>query len=406
MSIKTFASKTGRLHFVANCVYGRHMGGGDTHFFQMAQAAQRAGWQLHFFGGHALRYHLQQQVPAVEQTLTDSDMMAPIRAESLSGQFYLLWDYFKRLIRTMAKIGVIAPGDMAYAVTDYWFDVWPVLLCRAKCKMMILGMDAPTLKQIVRRSRPDVPPIRLNSIYYWTSQNLSLRLFRFCRNKRLLYVHPSMRSRLLRLGYRENEIVYVSNGMDLKVADAIPVQEKRFDVVWIGRYHRQKGIDDLLASLVSLQRQFSEFRAVLIGHLEDELKRQISELGLQQSITFAGLVSDAEKFRLFKASRMMLMPSRYESWGIVIAEALACNVPVVAYELGAYKPVFGNLVAYAPCFDSQKFQQLAAEQLNRCHRGLTTWDAETLADFRENSSWAAAGVRFLGALQSLIHDVS
>lgn len=395
---KTAAPKP-RLHFIANCVYGTHFGGGDTHFYQMAKAAIRAGWQLHFYGGHALKHHLNEQGITAEQTLTDRQMMPPIRPATLGGQFRLLWDYVKRFTGTISQLGSIQRDDVVYAVTDFWFDVWPLLLCRARRKVMILGMDAPTLMEIVRCSRPDVPPIRLNSIYYWASQFLSLRLFRFCRNKQLLYVHPMMKPRLLALGYRESELTYVSNGMDLELADATPAQPKQFDVVWIGRFHRQKGIADLVATLVYLKAEFTDFRAVLIGQLERELKPQLADLGLLDCVTFAGLVSDAEKFRLFKASRVMLMPSTYESWGIVIAEALACALPVVAYDLAAYRPVFGDLVQYAPCFDAEVFKQSSKQAVQTRRADCEVLAAAALVVFRKESSWEAAGKRFLGALE-------
>lgn len=401
MSSKPCAVRPERLHFIANCVYGRHIGGGDTHFFQMAKAADRAGWRLHFFGGHALQYQLRQQALTAEHTLTDAAIMPPVRAEALGGQLRLLWDYIKRFVRTFGALDGIQPGEVAYAATDYWFDVWPVLFCRAHRKMMILGMDAPTFGQIVRCSRPDVPPLRLNSIYYWASQNLSLRLFRFCSNKRLLYVHPAMKPRLLRIGYREDELAYVSNGMDLELADSTPAQPKEYDVVWIGRLHRQKGIEDLLSTLSHLKAILPGFRAVLIGRLEEELKPRLAGLGLRDAVTFAGLVSDAEKFRLFKASRVMLMPSRYESWGIVIAEALACGVPVVAYELAAYRPVFGELLRYAPCFEVARFQNSALDCISSSRAGESGLDKEALRRFRLESSWTAAGGRFLTALESL-----
>lgn len=395
------AERKGRLHFVANCVYGTHFGGGDTHFYQMARAAQKAGWRLHFFGGHALKHHLREQGIVAEQSLTDRRMMPPIRPATLGGQFRLLWDYVKRFTRTVVQLGQIERGDVVYAVTDFWFDVWPLLLCRARRKIMILGMDAPTLGEIIRCSRPDVPPLRLNSLYYWASQFLSLRLFRFCRNKQLLYVHPMMKPRLLALGYREAELTYVSNGMDLELADATPPQPKQFDVVWIGRFHRQKGIADLVTTLAHLQAEFPDFRAVLIGQLERELKPQLADLGLLDCVTFAGLVSDAEKFRLFKASRVMLMPSTYESWGIVIAEALACGVPVVAYDLTAYRPVFGDLVRYAPCFDAEVFQQLSRQAVQASRAAGEVLAAAALVEFRKESSWAAAGQRFLQAIPNV-----
>jgi glycosyltransferase involved in cell wall biosynthesis len=392
-----------RVVFFANCVYGDHVAGGDIHFFQMARAAIAAGYEVHFFGGHALKEHLKKQGIGATQTLTDRKKIPLLQDRTLGGQLRLLVNYLGRFWRTLARLGEIRAANLVYAATDYWFDALPVIFSRADKKMMILGMDAPSLREIILRSRPDVPASRLNSIYYWASQNLSLRLFRQMRKKILLYVHPAMKPRLLRIGYREEELIFVSNGMDLNTANQIPLQKKEFDVIWLGRMHRQKGIEDLLATLAFLKQAVPDFRAALVGRL-DELAPRLAELNLLDCVYLAGLVPEAEKFRLFKASRVFLMPSRQESWGIVIAEALACEIPVTAYELPAYRPIFGGLIDYVPAFDLGQFKQkaLAAVEKSRC--GKTALNTEKMSALKAAHSWEAAGRRFLTVLDSFNHD--
>ncbi len=389
-----------RIVFLANCVYGDHVAGGDIHFFQMAAAALRAGYRLHFFGGQALKQHLAKQGLMVEQTCTDSKKLGWINMDSLRGQLRLLLNYLGRFGRTLTKLSEIQRDDIAYAVTDYWFDALPVIFSRARRKIMILGMDSPTLGEIIRRSRPDVTATRLNSIYYWLSQSLTMRLFRFCRCKRILYVHPAMTERLRRLGYREGEMFFVSNGFNLEVAEQVPEQQKKYDAMWIGRVHRQKGLEDLLQTLAHLANMVKDFRAVLVGKL-DELTPKLSALGLTKHVELPGLVSEQEKFRLFKASRILLMPSHYESWGIVIAEALSSGTPVVAYELEPYQPVFGNLVCYVRPFDVEAFKSAAAREIETSRAGGGGLDAAELERFKRDNSWQRAGERFLTAVRSL-----
>jgi glycosyltransferase involved in cell wall biosynthesis len=396
------AQKPGqRIYFFANGVFSaqtNEVAGGDIHFFNMAQAAMDAGYIVNFFGGHALQEHLRARFKTFELTLTDRAAAKPFNILSSSGQFRLLWDYCRRFAGSLFKILRIHPDDIAYAATDYWFDVWPLWLCRARKKLMILGMDAPTWREIFWGKRPDVTGLRLNSIYYWLSQNISLRLFRFCKNKKLFYVHPNMKSRLLKMGFREAEIVFISNGMNLKTAEQVPPQKKEYDVIWLGRMHRQKGIEDLLATLETLSKEIKDFRAVLVGQL-DELKLRVKESNLSNCVTLTGLVSEEEKFRLFKASRVFLMPSRQESWGIVIAEALACDVPVVAYDLPAYRPIFGGLIDYLPSFDFELFKKKSLEAVEKARRGETILDARELAILKSEHSWEAAGNRFISTLE-------
>ena len=67
--------------------------------------------------------------------------------------------------------------------------------------------------------------------------------------------------------------------VDAARAGRVPPQEKIYDAVWIGRVHRQKGIDDLLATLLYLSQTIKDFRAVLIGNLR-ELKPRVESMGL------------------------------------------------------------------------------------------------------------------------------
>ncbi|HEU6448131.1 MAG TPA: glycosyltransferase [Verrucomicrobiae bacterium] len=389
-----------RIYFFANGIYSDQISGGDIHFFHMAQTAMDAGYIVHFFGGHALEKQLRSRFKHFELTLTDRSQAKPFNANSFFGQFKLLADYARRLFGSLRRISKVQPDEIAYAVNDYWFDVWPMLCCKARRKLMILGMDAPTLREILFRARPDVTASRLNSIYYWLSQNLSLWLFHFRENKRLFYVHPDMESRLLRIGYEKEEMVFISNGMNLKAVEQVPSQKKEFDVIWLGRVHRQKGIDDLLATLVVLSKKVKDFRAVLVGRLQ-ELEPRLKELNLTDFVKLSGLVSEEEKFRLFKASRVFLMPSRQESWGIVIAESLACGTPTVAYDLPAYRPIFGALVDYVPCFDFELFKKKSLEAVEKSRRGQIILDAAKSAELKSEHSWEAAGNRFIAAAKSL-----
>ena len=388
-----------RIWFVSNFVFGNQISGGVIHYLEMAKACQEAGYDVRFLGGSGMqrmlaKYNL--DLPVEVTDARETGINEPVR---LQDQLAVFRDNYRRCRNSFAKLDLIQPDDIAYAVTDYWCDTLPVICSRASKKLLILGMDAPTLREIALRSRPDVTASRLGSIHYWLSQNLSLGWFRRLGNKRLFYVHPDMKPRLLALGYREAEMVFISNGMNLKAVEQVPPQPKAYDVVWLGRIHRQKGIDDLLAVLVVLAKEIKDFRAVLVGRLA-ELAPRLAGLNLSHCVTLTGPVSEGEKFRFFKASRVFLMPSRQESWGIVIAEALACDVPVVAYDLPAYRPIFGNLIDYVPPFDFEMFKRQSIEAVARARRGEMVLDARELALLKSEHSWAAAGNRFLATLKA------
>jgi glycosyltransferase involved in cell wall biosynthesis len=397
--------KRAKVHFICNGIFGTNVAGGDIHFLKSAQATADAGYELNYFGGQAVRKIIETYNLPGTVTLTDDESLGEIDQGSLRGQLAMFWDFYKRCRRTIELSGRIAPDDFVHGTSDYWFDAIPVVRCPARRKMMIAHMEAPGLMQIIRRSRPDVDARRLASLHLFLSQKYALARFRSCRNKRLLYVHPDMKPAFLRMGYDKSELFFTSEGFDLTAAENTPVQGKQFDVIWIGRVHRQKGIEDLLATLTFLADKMPDFRALLVGNVEAKLRPKIAALGLQKQVAFAGVVlSEMEKSRLLKSSRLFLMPSNFESWGIVIAEALAAGLPVVAYELEAYRPIFGNLLHYVQPFDLAAFQQAALDVLTRARGGQVQGDTIGLEVFKQEHSWTAMQKRFLQALNSFGDD--
>ena len=388
----------GKIHFITNGVFSTSIAGGDIHFLKLAEGAAKAGYELNFFGGHALKEVIAQHKLPGTVTLTDDARMPKVNQGALGGQFAMFRDMYGRYRRTLKLLGHIAPGDFAYAVSDYWFDVIPVVRSPARRKLMVLHMEAPTFSQILHRSRPDVDPKRLASLHYWASQEWSLKRFARCPSKHLFHLHPLQQSRLRTLGVRPDEMTLLSYGLEVAATDAVPAQERLYDVVWIGRVHRQKGIDDLLATLEHLAKKFPDFKAMFIGNVRDALLPEMQKRGLENHVAFSGFVSEEEKIRLFKASRVFLMPSKHEGSPRVIGESLIAGTPVVAYEIENYPPLFGDFVRYAPPFDLNAFKLAAEDEIRLMRAGENYLDRRDLAHFKHENSWETAQEKFLGAL--------
>jgi glycosyltransferase involved in cell wall biosynthesis len=387
-----------RVVCFVNGIFGEGIGGGDVYFYFIARAILDAGYPIHFFGGHDFKKYLDRNKLPLNLTLTDDGSGKLGNVSSLTGQFRLLWDFGRRLRGALSRLDEVKPDDIAYAMSDYWFDVIPLIRCRARVKILYLGMIAPTFAQVLFKGRADVTTTRLNSLYYWMSQQTSLRRFRRVRCGIVTYSHPEMRDYLLRFGYEESRLVYVPNGSDVAAADRVPEQPKEFDLAWVGRVHPQKGIDDLLATLAWLKNQLPDFRAIIIGKSKEALEPLVQKMGLVENVFFSGLVSEEEKFRLLKSSRVFVMPSRYESWGIVVGEALVAGTPVVAYKLDCYPPVFGDFVRYVKPFDGEEFKRAVEDEIRSQRAGKNYLTRLDLARFKRESSWTTAQEKFLAAL--------
>ena len=72
------------------------------------------------------------------------------------------------------------------------------------------------------------------------------------------------------------------------------------------------------------------------------LKEQVVRLGLEASVKFVGSVYGEEKWRMLRSADVFVLPSRSENFGIVVAEALACGMPVICTKGAPWQELEGR----------------------------------------------------------------
>lgn len=113
-------------------------------------------------------------------------------------------------------------------------------------------------------------------------------------------------------------------------------------VLYVGRIHFVKGVDVLLRAMRHLINRRPRTRLVLVGGSffrdyrlqEERLRRLARDLGLEGHVRFVGMRSQWEVAEYMRGSALLVLPSRAESFGAVLVEALACGTPVVATRSG------------------------------------------------------------------------
>lgn len=115
-------------------------------------------------------------------------------------------------------------------------------------------------------------------------------------------------------------------------------------VLFVGRIDPLKGIDKLLCSM-SLIKNLGKVRLVIVGGDEnsnpeqEKLKKLARELNIGGSIDFRGLVKQEQLPYFYSAADVCVVPSYYESFGLVPLESLACGTPIVATDVGDLKNI-------------------------------------------------------------------
>ena len=115
-------------------------------------------------------------------------------------------------------------------------------------------------------------------------------------------------------------------------------------ILFVGRIEPLKGIDQLLRAMPYLP-DGQGLRLVIIGgdeHSQNEIERlqHLSrELHIEDSVTLIGLVPQERLPYFYSGADVCVIPSYYESFGLVALESLACGTPVVATDVGDLKNI-------------------------------------------------------------------
>jgi glycosyltransferase involved in cell wall biosynthesis len=104
-------------------------------------------------------------------------------------------------------------------------------------------------------------------------------------------------------------------------------------LLFLARMHEKKGIDLLLQAIARIGRHYREHSFVIAGPGKPEyvasLQAQATQLGLDKQVIWAGPLYDEIKWAAIQSAEAFILPSHQENFGISVAEALACGVPVL-----------------------------------------------------------------------------
>ena len=118
---------------------------------------------------------------------------------------------------------------------------------------------------------------------------------------------------------------------------------KENPLIFVGRIYRyQKGIDYLIDIVDEIRKKKENVKIVLVGDGPDKknLEENVEKRNLQDCIKFVGMSSDVTEY--YKKASVFLHTSRYEGFGVVLVEAMAFGIPVVAFHNNGPDEIISN----------------------------------------------------------------
>jgi glycogen(starch) synthase len=126
------------------------------------------------------------------------------------------------------------------------------------------------------------------------------------------------------------------------------------DIVFVGRLVSDKGVPDLIDALGQLRQTGFRPRLSIVGDGPERaaIFTRVRELGLEQEVTFTGIMRGCELARFIARHRVMAVPSRcVEGFGLVAIEGIACGCVIVGYNIGGLPEAIGPCGITVPSED-------------------------------------------------------
>lgn len=193
----------------------------------------------------------------------------------------------------------------------------------------------------------------ITTVHGFTGGGLKNRVYEYVQERAMRHfdavvaVSKPMATRLEARGVSRSRLHVVPNAwrsLEFEEAPAarevLGVSPRAYHIGWVGRMSREKGADVLLEALSLLPGPDAgtiDVSFVGDGPDRSELQSRAAEQGLAPQIHWHGQVPDAA--RLFRAFDLLVLSSRTEGTPIVLLEALAAGVPVVATRVGGVPDV-------------------------------------------------------------------
>ncbi len=184
-------------------------------------------------------------------------------------------------------------------------------------------------------------------------------------------------SLILRGAFNKNNLMTVYNGIDLRLytepsynkslyISGLGLNSDITILLAVGRLNQQKDYPNLITAIKLLKYNYklSNFHVLIAGEgeLRSQIEQQILEDNLEQHVTLLGRRNDVPA--LMSIADLFILASAYEGFGLVVAEAMACESYVVATDSGGVAEVMGDTGTLVPTKNSSALAQALFDALH------------------------------------------
>ncbi len=337
-----------KIIFVSNVDSGGGMSGGTRIYVEFLKNWSSL-FDISFFGSlGTIKFLQRENIKKINFIETDKRDLPDLY--SIVGVFS---HFLRRLIKGLRAIRknfhIIKQADYIYSVSDFYPDFWPAFYAKVKNKKIkwiagyYLFAPSPFSKESPYKGKN-----RLRGFLYWLMQRPSYFIAKRWADFVFVTSEPDVKKFITKKRDR-SKIIVVQGGVDiaesekyLKSENIIPVEKRKYDACFVGRFHYQKGVLELVDIWKKVLEKKVDAKLAMIGDggLEQDVREKIKKYKLEDNIDLLGFMDGQEKYEIFKQSKMMLHPATYDSGGMAAAEGMAWGLPGASFDLEALKTYY------------------------------------------------------------------
>ncbi|MER7416116.1 glycosyltransferase [Micromonospora peucetia] len=135
--------------------------------------------------------------------------------------------------------------------------------------------------------------------------------------------------------HHADKISYVPNPVSFSEPRPEPVRALR-KWLYVGQLNERKGVLWLLEAFATCRAEDPDLTLTMVGEgpQRTELDKRAAELGVTGAVTFTGAVPPDEALRMMREHDLLVHPSRFETFGMTVVEAVAAGMPVLVTKCG------------------------------------------------------------------------
>lgn len=200
-------------------------------------------------------------------------------------------------------------------------------------------------------------------------------------------------------------IAVVPNGVAIPdQLPASPIPNKQRTALFLSRVHPKKGLPLLLEAWATLQP--ANWRLIIAGPDElghtSELQAKARATGLQSAVSFPGPVAEQDKWELYAAADLFVLPTHSENFGIVVPEALAAGTPVLTTTGAPWREVKTHDCGWWVSPTTEALTEALSDAVARSDAERAAMGRRGRQLVKENYTWAAVGKQMVAAYRWLL----